>query len=375
MRRLLPGVLALLCAAACTFDPDLSRYASCDAQGGCPSGSTCLASESRCVPDCGPLEMCGTPDPTPVADAGDAGEDAGAGVDAGVDGGSTDAGEDAGTEETDAGPAIALALDRDALGTAQEGKAYSGRLRARGGTPPYSFTAAAALPAGLSLDGQGLLTGMPATSGDFFLPINVTDRSTPPQQASGSIPLRIYSRLHLAGPGRLRDAVHNKPYLEHLSAFGGRLPYRFTLAQGSALPPGLQLAEDGKVTGTSGPAGSASFTVEVTDSDSPPQVSTLKMDLKTVSEGGFNLVILTQGLPDGRVGSAYSYTLRAYGGTPPLTWKVATGTSLPPGILLDGDAGILYGTPSQANTYPVYLTVSDSLIQAKDSPRFELIVK
>jgi hypothetical protein len=374
MRRLLPAVLALLCAAACTFSPDLSRYAACDAQGGCPAGSTCLASESRCVPDCGELETCEAPDPTPVADAGDAGEDAGPGVDAGEDAGA-DGGVDAGTEETDAGPVVALALDRDALGTAQEGKAYSAGLRARGGTPPYTFTATAALPAGLSLDGQGQLSGTPATSGDFFLSINVTDRSTPPQQASGSILLRIYSRLHLAGPGRLVDAVQNKAYSERLSAFGGKPPYRFTLANGSALPPGLQLAEDGNVTGTSGPAGSATFTVEVTDNDSPPQVSTRQVLLKTVSEGGFNLVILTQGLPDGRVGSAYSYTLRGYGGTPPLTWKVTSGASLPPGVLLDGDAGVLYGTPSQSGTYPVYLTVTDSLIQAKDSSRLELIVK
>lgn len=373
MRRLLPGVLALLCAAACTFDPDLSRYASCDAQGGCPSGSTCLASESRCVPDCGPLETCGTPDPTPVADAGDAGDDAGAGVDAGDDAGA-DAGEDAGTEETDAGPVIALALDPDALVPGQEGRAYSGRLRARGGTPPYRFTATGALPAGLTLDGEGLLTGTPATPGDFYLPIQVTDRSTPPQQASGSIPLRVRPRLHLAGPGTLAKAAQGRTYAERLSAIGGKTPYRFTLAEGSALPPGLQLAEDGRVTGSSAQMGSASFTVEVTDSDSLPQVSTLRVSMETVSAAGLALAVMTQALPDGRVGTAYSYTLRAYGGTPPYTWKVEG--ALPPGLLLDREAGILYGTPSQANdAYPVYLSVSDSLLQLTDSPRLLLKVE
>ncbi|MCY1018518.1 putative Ig domain-containing protein [Pyxidicoccus sp. MSG2] len=328
MRRVLPGVLALVCVAACTFAPDLSRYDSCDAQGACPSGFTCLASESRCVPDCGELDTCEPVDPTPGADAGDsgtdagadagadAGDDAGTGVDAGEDGGA-DAGVDAGTEETDAGPVVALALDPDALGTAQQGRAYSGRLRARGGTPPYTFTATVALPAGLGLDGDGQLTGMPAAAGDFFLSINVTDRSTPSQQASGSIPLRVYSRLLLAGPGMLVDGVQNKAYSERLSAIGGKTPHRFTLANGSTLPAGLQLAEDGRVTGTCGPVGSASFTVEVTDSDSPPQVSTLAVSMRTISAGGLNLIALTQGVPDGRVGSTYSYALRSTAGRRP----------------------------------------------------------
>jgi hypothetical protein len=285
-----------------------------------------------------------------------------------------DAGVDAGTqEETDAG--MPLALDPDALGTAQEGRAYSGRLRAMGGTPPYTFTATVALPAGLTLDGEGQLTGAPAASGDFFLSINVTDRSTPQQQSSGSIPLRVYSKLHLAGPGKLVDAVQNKPYSESLSAIGGKTPHRFTLASGSTLPAGLQLSEDGKVTGTSGPAGSASFTVEVTDSDSPPQVSTRLVSMRAVSAGGFNLIVLTQGVPDGRVGSTYSYALRSYGGTPPFSWSW-TG-AVPPGIsVVNGaEGGVLSGTPSQAGTYTVTLTVSDSLIQTVNSDTLTLKVE
>ncbi|QSQ21722.1 putative Ig domain-containing protein [Pyxidicoccus parkwayensis] len=386
MRRVLHCALAVLCVvAACTFSPDLSRYAACDAQGGCEKGFTCLTAESLCIPECGD-EVCDSGDPTPGADAGDAGEDAGtredAGVDASVDAGTevdagtdagVDAGTDAGTQQTDAG--TALGLDPDALALGREGTAYSGRLRARGGTPPYSFTAPVGLPSGLNLDSEGNLTGTPAAPGDYFLSINVTDRSTPQQQASGSIPLRISPTLRMAGPEKLTASDQGKAYLERLCATGGKEPYHFKLADAGTLPSSLQLAENGDVTGTaSQQTGTADFVVEVTDSDSPPQVTTRRLSMETVNLGGFTLDMLTRSLPDGRVGSTYSYTLHSFGGTPPFSWSWAWTGPAPAGLQLDKDQGLIYGKPSQAGTYTVTLTVSDSLIQAKSGTAMTLVV-
>jgi hypothetical protein len=61
------------------------------------------------------------------------------------------------------------------------------------------------------------------------------------------------------------------------------------------------------------------------------------------------LTITTATLPNGTVGTAYSQTLAAAGGTGTLTWSVSTG-ALPGGITLSS-AGSLSGTPTASGTF------------------------
>jgi large repetitive protein len=72
--------------------------------------------------------------------------------------------------------------------------------------------------------------------------------------------------------------------------------------------------------------------------------------------------ITTSSLPNGKVGTAYSQTLAATGGTAPYTWAV-TGT-LPAGLTLS--SGVIGGTPTTATPNPVSLTleVTDSTGQS-----------
>jgi uncharacterized protein (TIGR03437 family) len=60
------------------------------------------------------------------------------------------------------------------LPTAPEGKAYSYQLTATGGTPPLTWSAET-LPDGLTLSPDGLITGIPATTGVFTFGITVQD--------------------------------------------------------------------------------------------------------------------------------------------------------------------------------------------------------
>ena len=62
--------------------------------------------------------------------------------------------------------------------------------------------------------------------------------------------------------------------------------------------------------------------------------------------------------PAAAVGTAYSDTLTATGGTTPYTWSVNAGT-LPPGITLSS-AGVLSGTPTTAGSYPFTVNVIDA---------------
>ncbi|KKB11471.1 hypothetical protein VE25_12620 [Devosia geojensis] len=69
-----------------------------------------------------------------------------------------------------------IALSPGALPDATAGIAYSQAITATGGTAPYAFAlSSGVLPAGLSLDASGLLSGTPAVSGSFAFEVTATD--------------------------------------------------------------------------------------------------------------------------------------------------------------------------------------------------------
>jgi hypothetical protein len=59
------------------------------------------------------------------------------------------------------------------------------------------------------------------------------------------------------------------------------------------------------------------------------------------------LTVVTQALPNGTVGAAYSQTLAATGGMTPYTWTIASGT-LPAGLSISSN-GVISGTPTTAS--------------------------
>jgi len=71
-----------------------------------------------------------------------------------------------------------------------------------------------------------------------------------------------------------------------------------------------------------------------------------------------NVTITTTSLPSGAVGTAYSATLTASGGTPPYTWAVVTGGSLPTGLSLNTNT--ISGTPSAAGSYTFTIKATDA---------------
>lgn len=357
MRRALSWVaLALLMGVACTFAPDLSRFPECSAQQACPEGSTCLADVGRCLPDCGEDGPCEPPLPPPEDGGTDAGETPDAGGDAGTpDAGEPDAGQtDAG--QTDAGLPLSLVPATLARGTEELG--YTHPFQASGGTPPYAFAALDALPPGLSLSDGGVLSGTPDAAGDFLLRLQVTDQGEPQQQDQRDYPLSIRQRLRVAGPFFLADAPVDAPYQERIQATGGLPPYTFTLGNSSNLPGGLFLYGDGGVSGTANASTSVSFEVNVADSDTPPQTAQGRLNLSTTTCDSF--CIRTRGVPEGRVGTAYAYTLQHSRGTSPIQWKVAKGTLLP-GLALSS-SGVLSGVPTQAGEVQLTLSATDSTV-------------
>src|SRR6185312_13122457 len=102
--------------------------------------------------------------------------------------------------------------------------------------------------------------------------------------------------------------------------------------------------------GTTGPNANVSATYNYDHADNRTQV--------VVNAGASALTLSPATLPGGTVGSAYSQTLAASGGTGGYSFALSAGT-LPAGLSLTS-AGVLSGTPTTATTYSFTIKATDS---------------
>jgi len=161
----------------------------------------------------------------------------------------------------------------------------------------------------------------------------------------------------------LASAQQQSSYNAVLSASGGSAPYHWSLSSGS-LPNGIFLTSStGVIAGMATQSGKFPFTVQAQDSSSPVKTAKHKYTLSvSTSNSGSSVSITTNSMPAATVGTAYSKTLSATGGTSPYTWGIASG-SLPPGLSLNSSTGTVSGTPSQQGSANFTVKVSDSAQQ------------
>ncbi len=246
-----------------------------------------------------------------------------------------------------------LTITSSSLAAGTVGAVYSGSLQASGGTAPYTWKFSGTLPAGLSLSAGGVVTGTPTTAGPGNFTAAVTDSGTPAQSAMATISFAVSPSSLTISSTSLAAGTVGAVYSGSLQAGGGTAPYMWSISSGS-LPAGLTLSAGGNVSGTPTALGTGSFTALVTDSGKPAQSATASISF-AVSPS--SLTITSSSLAAGTVGSAYSGSLQASGGTAPYTWK-SSGT-LPAGLSLSA-GGVVTGTPTAAGPGNFTATVADS---------------
>jgi len=163
---------------------------------------------------------------------------------------------------------------------------YNTTASVSGGLAPYTWSiASGSLPPGLSLDSAtGVISGTPTTVGGYGLSLKVTDSSSPQQTAKFFSGINVYPQLTITSTS-LPDGAVGSAYNATLTASGGTGSYSWSISSGS-LPDGISLDPGtGVLSGTPTSVGQANFTVQVTDTASPPQSPTLPLSLNVAAQG------------------------------------------------------------------------------------------
>jgi hypothetical protein len=290
-------------------------------------------------------------------------------------------------------PSISLSC---AASTGTVGYPYSSALVASGGTLPYQFSiSAGALPAGLTLNATtGAITGIPTTATTYSFTASVLDSSgntfnavstacgivvSPTANICGltwgywknhtikwpvttfhigaqdytqaelliilGLPVSGDASLNLAhqliaaklnvvnGTNQLTDqgAIVNADVM--LSTFAGKLPYNVSSSSASWTPM-VNLASQ----------------LDTFNSDGAGQQGCVNgpATLKIVCASG-----------TGQVGVTYTSAVTASGGFGPYTYSIVSG-SLPAGLTLDPNSGVISGVPQSAGTFNFSVMAADT---------------
>jgi large repetitive protein len=242
---------------------------------------------------------------------------------------------------------VKLAVDNLLLKDAPKGQAYSTRVTAHGGTGSYTWAlASGTLPAGLSLDPSGTISGTPTTTGLSMFVVKATDTNgkTDTKQLSIKVvdPLGAKLSARVAEVGLSFNAT--------LAGLGGTAGYTLTVAGG--LPAGLTF-NAGAISGT--PTASGAFSLAVAVQDADGLSATVSVPLTVVAR-----LTIAAHLSTATAGRSYKGHVATRGGARPLRFRIASG-KLPAGMRLNLRTGVLTGTPRVAGTYRVRVVVTDVL--------------
>jgi hypothetical protein len=177
------------------------------------------------------------------------------------------------------------------------GQAFNFAFSTRGGKAPVAFTlSGGALPAGLALNAAGAITGTPTIPGTSTFTVRATDALG--TVATRTATFRVVATLAVA-TSSLPSGTVGVDYSSGVAATGGVAPLGAWSLSAGALPAGLALASDGTISGTPTAAGTANFTVRITDAAGTAATRALAITIALPPVPPISLIGLPQTLPPG----------------------------------------------------------------------------
>ena len=270
------------------------------------------------------------------------------------------------------------------LAPATAGTAYTANVEAVGGDGAFSWTiTGGALPPGLQLTNLSsaavAITGIPERAGSFVVELSVADSdpdtSAPPKQFSvvvSPVISTLNPSFRTAGAADLILQISGFGFVANqtIVSFGdvqlGTGEVAITATPSNPATTAV-LSVPGSALSTPGPV-----SVVVTTNGIPSNASTFTII------GDTTLTITNESnLGTQSVGTAFEVDLHATGGNGNYTWSVAPGTTLPAGLSLDANSGVLNGILGQSGNLSFTIRVVDDASpgQASGLKAFTLVVQ
>jgi Putative Ig domain/Right handed beta helix region len=207
-----------------------------------------------------------------------------------------------------------------------------------------------------TITSTGLYTAPTVDSGTWTYRVTATSVASP-SRSGGTIvevspnipPLKITTTS-------LPQFMTGDAYSQTVNVTGGKTPYHWKMTSGT-MPSGITLTKPtGAISGVSSQTGPFPFTIQVTDSSWPTNLTATQ---SYTLVGSSALIVTTPVLPQITAGENYDTSVAVVGGVTPYQWSISSG-SLPTGISLNAGTGVISGTTEQTGQYKLSVKVTDS---------------
>ena len=209
---------------------------------------------------------------------------------------------------------------------------------------------------GGTINSSGVYTAPAVTNGTWTYRVTATSVAQPTRSAGTLVLVSPYIAPLQITTTSLPGFMTGTAYSQMVNVTGGNTPYHWKLISG-VLPQGITFTNTtGAIGGRSSQTGLFPFTVQVTDSSWPTNLTTTQSYSLL---GSSVLEVTTPLMPQITAGESYEATVAALGGITPYHWSIVSG-SLPPGISLNTSTGVISGTTQQTGNYALTVKIIDS---------------
>ena len=264
-------------------------------------------------------------------------------------------------DRTDAKPVtiivapVPLRITTSTLGAVEYRQTYRLQIALSGGTGSATWSViGGALPAGLTLDPSGAVSGIPQAIGAFAVTVRAVDANWPDTYAEAGLTLLVSAPALGVTVSASPSAQVGVPY-QGMGAVSGLVGNAAWGVSAGALPPGVGLnAATGEIAGIPAAYGAFTAVIQAQDSYDASRVASATVSIVVAPT---SIAITSTSLPSANAGSPFVATLGASGGTGAVGWSIDSGT-LPGGITLSSN-GTLAGSSTSLGTFTVTVRATD----------------
>ncbi len=201
--------------------------------------------------------------------------------------------------------------------------------------------------------------------------VTITAAASADSEVTGTATITIPAAPQVISTNGSLDGAVGGAYAVQLQGSGGIPPYGnwSVSSSGHALPSCLILSASGILTTAAGTALTAScagtysnIIFTFADSGTPKALTATSAPMTITIQPAAPIVFLGEIVATATEGQAYAttYAALAGGGVGSLTYGLAAGSSLPPGLTLNGVTGGISGTPTAVGTYNFTISAADA---------------